>query len=50
VLETARADDPTTLTYLRKKKQALLEILQDALRIEAETNPSDVATVSAGES
>ncbi len=50
VLETARADDPTTLTYLRKKKESLLEILQDALRIEAETNPSDVATMSAGES
>ncbi|CAK9781114.1 unnamed protein product [Cutaneotrichosporon oleaginosum] len=50
VLETARGDDPGTIAYLRKKKTHLIQILQDALRIEQETNPSDMATVSAGES
>lgn len=50
VLQASKVDDPSVITYLRETQASLLETLQEALlRVERETNPSDAATVSAGD-
>lgn len=49
VLEVSKADDPSVVQYLRQIQASLLETLQEALRLEKESNVSDMATISTGE-